>query len=551
MHKFSKYKVPYSVSKKYSKKVAYFSMEYAIDQALKIYAGGLGFLAGSHMRSAYALKQNMIGIGILWKFGYYDQTRNAHGEMDVLFMERHYNFLENTGIEFTITVSHHPVIVKVYYLAPEVFGTAPLFLLSTYHPDNDHLSQTICHKLYSNNVETKVAQYMLLGLGGARLLEILGYDADVYHMNEAHALPAVFHLYHHLGVLDEVRERVVFTTHTPIEAGNEKHDIHLLNKMNFFGAVDLDTVRQVTGIHDNTFNQSLAALRLARVANGVSAIHGDVSRSMWGHYHGICQIKHITNAQNHAYWHDPELDKALYKNDNNTLVKRKKELKKELFDVVADQTGKIFSPDVITLVWARRYAGYKRAELLTRDIQRFEKLVRNQERPVQLIWAGKPYPRDFEAVSTFNYLVNLSNRYENVAVLTGYELSLSKLLKQGSDIWLNTPRIPREASGTSGMTAAMNGSINLSTQDGWIPEFARHMHNCFLVPKADSSMHDSLVDEFDYNNIKALLENIVIPMYYDNPKSWIQIMKNSMKDVIPFFGSDRMADEYYTKMYNG
>jgi starch phosphorylase len=272
---------------------------------------------------------------------------------------------------------------------------------------------------------------------------------------------------------------------------------------------------------------------------------------MWGHYHGICQIKHITNAQNHAYWHDPELDKALYKNDNNTLVKRKKELKKELFDVVADQTGKIFSPDVITLVWARRYAGYKRAELLTRDIQRFEKLVRNQERPVQLIWAGKPYPRDFEAVSTFNYLVNLSNRYENVAVLTGYELSLSKLLKQGSDIWLNTPRIPREASGTSGMTAAMNGSINLSTQDGWIPEFARHMHNCFLVPKADSSMHDSLVDEFDYNNIKALLENIVIPMYYDNPKSWIQIMKNSMKDVIPFFGSDRMADEYYTKMYNG
>jgi starch phosphorylase len=469
--------------------------------------------------------------------------------MDVLFMERHYNFLEDTGIEFTLKVSNHPVLVKVYYLAPEVFGTAPMFLLSTGHHDNDHLSQTISHKLYSNNVETKIAQYMLLGLGGARLLDIIGYDADIYHLNEAHALPAVFHLYNQLGVLDEVKRKVVFTTHTPIEAGNEKHDIFQLEKMNFFGPVDLDTIRRITDIHDNTFNQSLAALKLSHSANGVSAIHGDVARSMWGHYHGICEIKHITNAQNHAFWHDPELDKALYNNNNKALVIRKKQLKAELFKIVADQTGKIFDPDVITLVWARRYAGYKRAELITRDIRRFENLLRNQDRPVQIIWAGKPYPRDFEAISTFNYLVNLSRRYSNVAVLTGYELSLSKALKQGSDIWLNTPRIPREASGTSGMTAAMNGSINLSTQDGWIPEYAKHMHNSFIVPKADPTMPESIVDDFDYNNIKFLLEEVIIPMYYEKPKNWVKIMKNSMKDVVPFFSSDRMADEYYTKMY--
>ncbi len=549
MQKFQNYKHPYRIAEKYSDKVAYFSMEFAIDQALKIYAGGLGFLAGSHMRSAFALKQNLIGIGILWKFGYYDQTRNSHGEMDVLFMERHYNFLEDTGIEFTLQVSNHPVIVKVYYLAPEIFGTAPLFLLSTSHQQNDHLSQTICHKLYSNNVETKIAQYMLLGLGGARLLEILGYEPDTYHLNEAHALPAVFHLYHNSGVLDEIKNKVVFTTHTPIEAGNEKHDIYLLDRMNFFGAVDLDTVRRISGIHDGVFNQSLAALRLSRLANGVSTIHGDVARSMWNQYPGICEIKHITNAQNHDYWHDPFLDKAMHKGNDNHLVKRKKELKEELFTIVADQTGKIFDPDVLTIVWARRYAGYKRAELIARDIRRFENMVRNHNHPVQVLWAGKPYPRDFEAISTFNYLVNLSRRYANVAVLTGYELALSKALKQGSDIWLNTPRIPREASGTSGMTAAMNGSVNLSTQDGWIPEFAKHMHNCFLVPKADSSLPDGVVDDFDYNNIMYLMEETILPMYYNNPNAWLSIMKNSMKDVLPFFDSDRMAEEYYSKMY--
>jgi starch phosphorylase len=221
MNQFKSFKHPYPTAQKYSQKVAYFSMEFAVDQALKIYAGGLGYLAGSHMRSAFALKQNLVGIGILWKYGYYDQVRSSNGEMDALFMERHYNFLVDTGIVFDLAVNGHKIKVKAWYLPPHVFGTAPMFLLSTIHPENDYLAQTICHRLYSNNTEAKVAQSILLGMGGAKLLDLLGFEPDVYHLNEAHALPAAFYLYDKLGVLDEVRKRMVFTTHTPVEAGNE------------------------------------------------------------------------------------------------------------------------------------------------------------------------------------------------------------------------------------------------------------------------------------------------------------------------------------------
>ncbi len=548
-NRFQPFEIPYQVNPKYSKKTAYFCMEYGIDSALKIYSGGLGYLAGSHLRSAYALRQNFIGIGILWKYGYYDQTRKSNGEMDALFMERDYNFLVDTGIEFPIPVNGHPVMVKVWYLPPEVFKTAPLFLLSTIHPANDYLAQTTCHRLYSNNTEAKIAQYLLLGVGGAKLLDILGYKPDIYHLNEAHALPALFHLYRHTTVLDQVRQRAVFTTHTPVEAGNEKHDIHLLERMGFFADVPLHEVRRITGMDGNVFNMTLAGLRLSGMANGVSKIHGEVARRMWEPHGGTCPITHITNAQNKTFWHDETLTAAMESGNVAAYEQRKKELKKQLFQIVADQTGKIFDPDVLTMVWARRYADYKRADLITRDLERFEALVKNQDRPIQIIWAGKPYPNDDHAIGIFNSLVHLSKRYKNVAVVTGYEISLSKALKQGSDVWLNNPRLPREASGTSGMTAAMNGSVNLSTLDGWIPEFAKHGHNAFVVPQASESWPVAQQDEYDRINIMRVLEGEILPLYYSQPDAWRQIAWNSMREVVWYFDSDRMAAEYYEKLY--
>lgn len=548
---FENFTIPFDINPEYSKKVAYFSMEFAIDQALKIYSGGLGFLAGSHMRSAYNLKQDLIGIGILWKFGYYDQARNHDQTLQPTWTKKMYSFLVDTGIKFQIEIHSAPVWVKAYYLDPEIFHTAPMFFLSTDVPENDHVSKTICHRLYDANESTKLAQYILLGKGGAKLLDEMKLTRDVYHLNEAHGLPAAFYLLKKFGGdLAKVKEKLVFTTHTPEEAGNEKHDLFLCHNMSYFSGLSIEEVRAIEGEQDDRFNHSLCALKMARIANGVSQLHGKVSRKMWNKYPGICEIKAITNAQEFKYWADKPLYDAKDENDTMTFDFRKKHLKKRTFKIVADQTGNLFDPNVFTIVWARRFAGYKRADILLHDKERFEKLLNNPKYPVQIIWAGKPYPMDYSAISTFNTLVEESKNHKNMAVLTGYELALSKALKQGSDLWLNNPRVPREASGTSGMTAAMNGSVNLSTDDGWIPEFAKNGVNAFVVPQADyenMSVYDQ--DNFDLENLYNVLENEILPMYYDQPDKWRKVQQQAMDDVKTAFNSDRMADEYYKQIY--
>ncbi|MCU0355943.1 MAG: alpha-glucan family phosphorylase [Cyclobacteriaceae bacterium] len=541
---------PYSFNEKYSKPVAYFSMEFAIDQPLKIYSGGLGFLAGSHMRSAYELKQNIIGIGILWKKGYYDQERNEDQTMRASFRHKQYTFLTDTGILFPITIHGARVFVKAFLLKPEVFKTAPLFLLTTDIEENDHLAQTISHRLYDPNETTRVAQSILLGTGGAKLLEIIGRETDIYHMNEGHALPLCFYLLDKFKDLEEVRKRVVFTTHTPEKAGNEEHNIHLLESMSFFNGLTMEEVEAYAKPENGTLNYTLTALRIAKKANGVSQLHGEVARQMWSPYSDICAIDAITNAQNKTYWKDYMLEKALANDDDEKLVMRKKMLKKKLFRVVANQTGKLFDEDVLTIVWARRFAGYKRANLLLRDYDRFKKIVNNKKYPVQVIWAGKPYPEDYEGINIFNEIYWKTKDIKHCTVLTGYELWLSGHLKRGSDVWLNNPRLYHEASGTSGMTAAMNGSINCSIPDGWVPEFAEHGRNAFLIQPAPDELSVHEKDRDEANRLYDLLENEVIPMYYENPDQWISMMKAGMREVIPCFDSGRMADEYYTRLYH-
>jgi starch phosphorylase len=547
---FENFQVPYPIEERYKKKIAYFSMEFAIHQPLKIYSGGLGFLSGSHLRSAYELHQNLIGIGILWKYGYYDQARNQDQTLQVQWNEKIYNFLEDTGIKFAIKIHDHDVWVKAFYLNPETFKSAPLFLLSTDLPENDYVSQTISHRLYDGNVATKLAQFILLGVGGAKLMDELNFNPDLYHLNEAHSVSAAFYLYNKFGNVDDVKKRLVFTTHTPEEAGNEKHDIYLCEKMSYFCGMPLEEVRRLTGITDDLFSHSLAALRFAHLANGVSQLHGEVSRVMWSTYPGVCEIKAITNAQNWRYWADEHLYRAKDEGNDAWFDDRKRHLKIRALDIVADQTGKLMDPNVFTIVWARRFAGYKRAELITRDHKRFEALLNNTKYPVQIIWAGKPYPLDYPAISDFNQLVHLSKQYKNVAVCIGYELALSKRLKQAADIWLNNPRVPREASGTSGMTAAMNGAVNFSTNDGWIPEFIHHGNNGFVVPPADYlNMNVQEQDEYDLNKIYGILENEILPLYYDNHETWRQVVKNGMRDVQFQFDSNRMVNEYYEILY--
>ena len=542
---------PYTPAEPYQKKVAYFSMEFGIDTALKIYSGGLGYLAGSHMRSAYALKQNMIGIGMLWKYGYYDQVRDAHSNMRPLFRERYYSFLEPTNLIFPVEVHGQSVKVQAYYLDPKVFGTVPMYFLTTDLDNlNDYISSTITYKLYDSNEAARIAQSIILGIGGAKVVEALG-GADIYHLNEAHALPAAFYLYDKFQSVEEVRKRLVFTTHTPEKAGNEEHDIHLLNKMGFFSDVSLEKVEEITQQKSGgMFGYTPAALTLSKRANGVSQLHAKVSKEMWSGVPDCPEIIGITNSQNQEYWQDKQIKQALDEDNDEALRARKREMKEDLFKIVADQTGKQFDPDLLTIVWARRFAAYKRTDLIMRNLPYFYELLNRKNMPIQMIWAGKPYPEDQWAVDMFNKIVGLTRLSHTATIVTGYEMNLSAALKKGSDVWLNTPRRPREASGTSGMTAAMNGSVNLSINDGWMPEFAKHGENSFIIPVADLSAPINEQDDHDYNHLIQILTQEVIPTYYERPADWMRIVKNSMRDVVPFFDSDRQADEYYQRLFN-
>jgi starch phosphorylase len=534
---------------KYDTSVAYFSMEFAIDQALKIYSGGLGFLAGSHLRSAYQLKQNLLGIGMLWKYGYYDQTRDTDALMKPAFVEKDYSFLHDTGIVFTVPVHDSPVHVKAYLLKPETFGSAPLFLLSTDIPENDEVSRTITHRLYDSNETTRIAQSIVLGIGGAMLLDLLKIEPDFYHMNEGHSVSLNFYLYAKYKSVEEVKKRVVFTTHTPEMAGNEEHDYSLLKDMSFFYHLQEHEVKYILGMDGDRFSYTLAALKFSRMANGVSKLHGEVARDMWGANEGICEITSITNAQNGDYWKDEVIAKAMVNNADVTIISRKKEMKKALFKTVADQCGKVFDENVITIVWARRFAGYKRADLVMYDWERFLKLISSTDFPVQFIWAGKPYPEDEGATKLFNSIITRVKPFANCAVLTGYELALSALLKKGSDVWLNNPKMYREASGTSGMTAAMNGSVNLSLPDGWVPEFAIDQDNSFIIQPATDRGDEHVIDTEENRNLMDVLEKLVLPKYYKDKQGWLKIVKKAAADVEPAFESARMADEYYRLLY--
>ncbi|MFK7972790.1 MAG: alpha-glucan family phosphorylase [Bacteroidia bacterium] len=541
---------PYTPDPQYGKRVAYFSMEFGIDQTLKTYSGGLGYLAGSHMQASYDLKQNMIGIGMLWKFGYYDQIRDQSGNMRALFRERYYNYLQPTDLVFPVDINGHTVNVQAYYLPPEIFGTIPMYFLSTDRPElNDYLACTITHHLYDQNPAARIAQSIVLGVGGAKVVEALG-GADVYHMNEAHALPLAFHLYNEHGSEEAVRQRLAFTTHTPVKAGNEERDFEHMFKMGFFSGISKEKVREMTKEEGDRFGYTPAAIRLSGAVNGVSQLHAKVSEEMWSDVEPRPPIIGITNSQHQGKWQDKQLKAALDAGDDKALWARKRELKQDLFEIVAEQTGKRLDPDKLTIVWARRFAGYKRADLIMRDLTRFYDLLNDGSLPVQIIWAGKPYPHDESAVEMFNKLINTTRYSDTATVLTGYEMGLSAALKKGSDVWLNTPRRPKEASGTSGMTAAMNLSVNFSIDDGWIPEFGKHGHNSFIIPPADDTQSVQAQDDHDHFHLMRILEDEIIPLYYQKHEKWLEIAKNSMKEVVEDFEAHRQAAEYYDRLYS-
>ncbi len=528
-------------------KVAYFCMEMAIDQSLKTYSGGLGFLAGSHMRSAYRLKLPMVGVSVLWAYGYGDQIVDANGEVEITYKKREYPFLTDTGIVVTVHIFGRPVKIKALKLEPETFGTVPIYYLTTDIPENAEEDRALTNKLYDGDQNIRISQEIILGIGGMRVLKEAREGIHMIHMNEGHALPAVFEMLDDYGGdIERVRQSTVFTTHTPVAAGNETHPAHLLAEAGFFGKTSLEEAIRLGG---EDFSLTVAALRMSRMANGVSQTHGLVANNMWQWVDGRCPIIAITNAVNLQYWQDPRIREA--KSDQN-LWDLKRQMKKELFEYVEKNTGHKFDPDVLTVVWARRFTEYKRPTLIFRDIERISKLLNGNK--VQLLFSGKFHPNDNTGRRMFNEVLEKAREFPNVAVLTdpGYELDLSGLLKRGSDVWLNTPVRPLEASGTSGMSANMNGSLHLSIYDGWAVEGTYHDINGFLINKADAMEYLNIEDRHrrDYESMMNILENDIIPMYYNKDKSaWIRLMRQAIYTSETYFNSDRMVIEYYVRLY--
>ena len=524
--------------------VAYFSMEIALDQSLKIYSGGLGFLAGSHMLSAGYLQMPMVGVTMLWSYGYYDQRIAQDGQVEVAYIRKYYDFLEDTGATTEVDIFGEKVKVKAYLVKPELFGSCPVYLLTTDIDGNSEWAKSISHKLYDGNEKIRIAQETVLGVAGIRILQQIGYKFDVVHMNEGHALPAAFELLRQANNdLEEVKKKTVFTTHTPVAAGNEVHWVDTLMDGGFFAGCSRETAVKLGG---ENFSLTVAALRMSRLANAVSQLHGLVSNKMWEWVDGRCPIRAITNAVNLHYWQDDRIKKA---ETAEQLLAVKREMKEELFEYVANVAGKRFNPDVLTITWARRFADYKRAWLILMDKDRINKLL--DEDKIQIIFAGKFHPDDVMGKEMFNKLLNRSHSLKNVVVLPGYELELSGKLKRGSDIWLNTPLRPFEASGTSGMSANANGALHLSTFDGWTVEGTFNGINGYTIeyPELDDEMPWEERHWKDHECMMNIIENEIIPTYYENKQEWARMMRQAIRTSEAYFNSDRMVIEYYNRLY--
>ena len=524
--------------------VAYFSMEIALDQSLNTYSGGLGFLAGSHMLSAGYLQMPMVGVTMLWSYGYYDQRIDHSGNVEVAYIRKYYDFLTDINVTVEVETFGEKVKVKAFKVEPELFGACPVYLLTTDIEGNSEWAKRISHRLYDGDERIRIAQETILGIAGVRVLQEIGYNFDVIHMNEGHALPAAFELLRQYnGDLDEVKKRTVFTTHTPVAAGNEVHWVDTLMQGGFFSGCSRERAIELGG---ENFSLTVAALRMSRIANAVSQLHGLVANKMWEWVDGRCPIRAITNAVNLHYWQD----KRITGDDSaEKLLATKREMKKELFKYIANVAGKRFNPDVLTITWARRFADYKRAWLILMDKDRINKLL--DEDKVQIIFAGKFHPDDVMGKEMFNKLLNRSHSLKNVVVLPGYELQLSAMLKKGSDIWLNTPLRPFEASGTSGMSANANGALHLSIFDGWTVEGTFDGINGYTVE------YEGLDDEMpweerhwkDHECIMDIIENRAIPTYYNNKTEWARMMRQAIRTADAYFNSDRMVVEYYNRLY--
>ena len=607
------------------KPVAYFCAEYGVHNSLPNYSGGLGILAGDHLKSASDLNIPLVAVGLLYRYGYFRQKIAHDGWQEERYLDV---FDSELALKPVFNENGERILVSIFIRGREVFvqgwlaqiGRIKLYLLDTNLPQNSDVDRLITGHLYGGDTETRIVQEKVLGLGGVRFLRKLNYQPSVFHLNEGHSAFLTLELVREFLQSNEnatfedavanVREQCVFTTHTPVEAGNDVFSIEKLGQCfssEFVASLKISPKeffalgRTNPDDENEAFGMTPLALRMARSANGVSEKHGEVSRDLWlkmfpeGTLNQEVPIKHITNGVHAPTWIAPLLKtvyekhiganwaellrdesawrEAIEKIPDAEIWNAHRLLKQLLISFIRDKTlsketglhntineredtRKFFDANVLTIGFARRVAAYKRWNLLMSDLDRLLKMVDDAKRPVQFVFAGKAHPQDIVGKQLLQNLmsINHDSNWQNRAVfIEDYDQEVARYLVQGVDVWMNVPRRPLEASGTSGQKSAMNGGLNFSILDGWWIE-GYNGTNGFSIGELNVGEDQDLIDAEDAESLYQILENEIVPAFYEKdenglPMEWIRRMKNALATLTPQFSSDRMVKDYLEKIY--
>ena len=600
--------------------VAYFSMEYGMHSALKIYSGGLGMLAGDYLKEASDSNVDMCAVGFLYRFGYFTQSLSIDGQQIAKYEAQNFTSLP---IERVLDKDGNPLVVDVPYMNYQVHayiwvvnvGRIKLYLLDTDNEMNSEFDKPITHSLYGGDWENRLKQEILLGIGGALTLKKLGIKKEIYHCNEGHA--ALVNLQRLCDYIEEgltfnqamelVRASGLYTVHTPVPAGHDYFDEGLFGK--YMGGYPqklgiswdefIGMGRTNPDDHSEKFCMSTFACNTCQEVNGVSKLHGWVSQKMFagiwnGYFPEENHVGYVTNGVHFPTWAATEWRKvyekyfekafmggqsnqkiweAIYNVPDEEIWETRMALKKKLFDYIKEQFRETWlrnqgdpsrvlsllermNPNALVIGFCRRFATYKRAHLLFTDEARLAKIVNNPEHPVIFLFAGKAHPADGAGQGLIKKIYEISQRPEflgKIIFLEDYDFLLARRLVSGVDIWMNTPTRPLEASGTSGEKAEMNGVVNLSVKDGWWLEGYREGAGWALTEKR-TYQNQGYQDQLDAATIYGLLENEIVPLYYNKDKKglskgWIKVVKNSIAQIAPHYTMKRQLDDYYSKFY--
>lgn len=600
------------------KTLAYFSFEFGLHNSLPIYSGGLGILSGDHAKEASDLGLPFVGVGYMYPQGYFRQRLPSHGWQEAIYQQ-----LDLGKAPIQLVQDEHGNVIKIGVLTGGrtiyvriwrvQVGRIPLLLLDTDVDENDPWDRELSARLYSGDTEMRIRQEMLLGLGGVRVLKELGYKPDGFHMNEGHSAFLLLECMREKvaegmsfdEAMASVKAETVFTTHTPVPAGHDAFGFHMVEQYfsGFWDDLGISRERFLgLGGHEEewgmAFNMTVLALRLSGQANGVSKLHGQVSRDMWqsvwpSNRPEDVPITSITNGIHIPTWvagemhqlfkeyldpdwvsrqDDPVMwervadipDKALWQ--VHLSLKRKLtsylrgRVRQQWINGRHDPTqvltgGSLLDPEALTIGFARRFATYKRASLILRDVDRLTKLLLDTHRPVQFIFAGKAHPADEPGKMLIQHIYNLAKHNKlggRVAFVEDYDMHIGRYLTQGVDVWLNNPRRPREASGTSGMKASLNGIPNLSIMDGWWVE-GYNGANGWAIGGEDFE-NDESQDSYDADATYRILEEEIVPLYYkldrdEVPRGWVEIMRETIRSNTAMFSMRRMVKEYVNELY--